>query len=339
MTYLDVSRLSKRFGQTPVFGDINFTIAEGELVTLLGPSGCGKSTLLRCIAGLETSDTGRIRVGGSDITTVAPQRRGIGMVFQSYALFPNLTVAGNIAFGLTMQRVPVLEKRRRVEEMIALVQLQGHEDKLMPQLSGGQRQRVALARALVVRPRILLLDEPLSALDARIRKTLQEEIRRVQSQLKLTTIFVTHDQEEALMLSDRIFVMDGGCIVQQGTAETIYTRPANGFVARFVGHCNLLDAAQARRLLGIDIKGTLAIRPEAIQVAEPGRDYPAHLGSPVPSIVCGHQLLGNVIRYHVDANACRLMVDTLNRGPASLLAAGAALALLFDRAEAHEVDG
>jgi putative spermidine/putrescine transport system ATP-binding protein len=338
MTYLDVSGLSKRFGQTPVFSDIDFAIAEGELVTLLGPSGCGKSTLLRCIAGLEASDAGRILVGGSDITTLAPQRRGIGMVFQSYALFPNLTVAGNIAFGLTMQRVPVPERRRRVEEMIALVQLQGHEDKLMPQLSGGQRQRVALARALVVRPRILLLDEPLSALDARIRKTLQEEIRRVQTQLKLTTIFVTHDQEEALMLSDRIFVMDGGRIVQQDTAETIYTRPASGFVARFIGHYNLLDGTQARRLLGIDTKAMLAIRPEAIHVAEPGRAYPPHLGPPVPSVVLGHQLLGNVIRYEVDAGACRLMVDMLNRGPASLLAAGTALPLLFDRAEAHEVD-
>ena len=338
MTYLDVSGLSKRYGQTPVFGDIDFGIAEGELVTLLGPSGCGKSTLLRCIAGLEPVDAGRIHVDGKDITTLAPQRRGIGMVFQSYALFPNLTVAGNIAFGPTMQRVAAAEKRRRVEEIIALVQLQGHENKPMPQLSGGQRQRVALARALVVRPRILLLDEPLSALDARIRKTLQEEIRRVQSQLKLTTIFVTHDQEEALMLSDRIFVMESGRIVQQGTAETIYTRPATGFVARFVGNYNLLDARQARRLLGLDIKGRLAIRPEAIHVAETGRDYPAHLGRPVAAVVRQHQLLGNVIRYRVEAEGCPLMVDVLNRGPASLLAEGMPLTLLFDRAELRDVD-
>ncbi|HAT30879.1 MAG TPA: ABC transporter ATP-binding protein, partial [Janthinobacterium sp.] len=161
---------------------------------------------------------------GDDISGVAPQKRGIGMVFQSYALFPNLTVAGNIAFGLKMQAVPNEEIARRVAEVIALVELGGHEHKFVHLLSGGQRQRVALARALVVRPRILLLDEPLSALDARIRRNLQEEIRRIQLQLKLTTIFVTHDQEEALTLSDRIFVMDGGRIVQQGSAETIYTR-------------------------------------------------------------------------------------------------------------------
>ena len=214
MNYLEVSKLSKSFGkstdQTRVFDDINFTIKEGELLTLLGPSGCGKSTLLRCIAGLTEVDGGQIHVAGNNITHVAAQKRGIGMVFQSYALFPNLTVTGNIAFGLKMQGVSVEEAAQRVAEVVRLIELQGHENKFVHQLSGGQRQRVALARALVVRPRILLLDEPLSALDARIRKHLQEEIRRIQSQLKLTTIFVTHDQEEALMLSDRIIVMDGG---------------------------------------------------------------------------------------------------------------------------------
>ena len=337
MTYLEVSNLSKRYGKTRVFDDINFNIKEGELVTLLGSSGCGKSTLLRSIAGLADVDSGSIRVKGDDIIHVVPQKRGIGMVFQSYALFPNLTVMDNIAFGLKMKAVPASEIEQRVAEVVSLVELQGHEYKYVHQLSGGQRQRVALARALVVRPRILLLDEPLSALDARIRKNLQEEIRRIQLQLKLTTIFVTHDQEEALMLSDRIFLMDGGRIVQEGSAETIYTRPANSFVARFMGSYNLLDANQAEKLLGVRIQGQLAIRPESIHVAEPGRSYGAHLGTPCQATVRHHHLLGNVIRYHVDAQGCNLMVDLLNRSSESLLPAGAQIDLLFNREELQEV--
>lgn len=337
MNYLEVSNLSKRFGNTRVFDDINFNIKEGELVTLLGPSGCGKSSLLRCIAGLTEVDSGQIHVAGNDITHVAPQKRGIGMVFQSYALFPNLTVMGNIAFGLKMQGVSVSETMQRVAEVVSLVELQGHENKLIHQLSGGQRQRVALARALVVRPRILLLDEPLSALDARIRKNLQEEIRRVQLQLKLTTIFVTHDQEEALTLSDRIFIMDGGRIVQEGSAETIYTRPVNGFVARFMGSYNLLDANQAEKLLGVQIKGQMAIRPESIHVAEAGRSYGAHLSAPCQATIRHHQLLGNIIRYHVDVQGCNLMVDLLNRSSESLLSAGTQIDLLFNREELQEV--
>jgi putative spermidine/putrescine transport system ATP-binding protein len=222
-----------------------------------------------------------------------------------------------------MQRLPADEIAQRVEAMIALVELGGHEHKLVHQLSGGQRQRVALARALVVRPRILLLDEPLSALDARIRKMLQEEIRRIQQQLKLTTVFVTHDQEEALILSDRIVVMESGRIVQQGAAETIYARPATAFVARFIGNVNLLDGAQAQALLGLQIDGHLAIRPESIVLEGAG-------SGGCPAIVRHHQLLGNVIRYHVTARGCALMVDALNRSPSHLLAVGSAVDLVFD---------
>lgn len=337
MSYLTVSKLSKFFGTTKVFEDINFQIEEGELVTLLGPSGCGKSTLLRCIAGLTAPDTGRIGVLGEDITGVAPQKRGIGMVFQSYALFPNLTVMGNIAFGLKMQGVQASEVEQRVSEVIALVELQGHEAKQVHQLSGGQRQRVALARALVVRPRILLLDEPLSALDARIRKNLRDEIRRIQTQLKLTTIFVTHDQEEAMILSDRIFVMNQGSIVQAGSAETIYTRPASEFVARFMGSFNLLSPAQAKELLGLEVKGQLAIRPESIQVAQIGNRYGSEWSAPCSATVRQHQLLGNVIRYHVQAQGHSLMVDTLNRSSDTLLAQGSQIELLFNRQELQDV--
>lgn len=337
MSFLKVAQLSKYFGKTKVFEDIGFDIAEGELVTLLGPSGCGKSTLLRCIAGLAAPDSGQIRVLDQDITHVVPQKRGIGMVFQSYALFPNLTVTGNIAFGLERQGVPATQIEQRVAEVIALVELQGHEAKWVHQLSGGQRQRVALARALVVRPRILLLDEPLSALDARIRKNLRDEIRRIQSQLKLTTIFVTHDQEEALILSDRIFVMNEGRIVQEGSSETIYTRPANAFVARFMGDFNLLTPHQAHQLLGLQVQGTLAIRPESIHVAQAGHHYASHWSAPCPATVRHHQLLGNVIRYHVEAHGCPLMVDTLNHSSDALWARGAQIHLLFNPAELQEV--
>ena len=337
MSFLTVSNLSKSFGKTKVFEHISFGIEEGELVTLLGPSGCGKSTLLRCIAGLTEPDEGQIDVLGEDMTQRAPQKRGIGMVFQSYALFPNLTVMGNIAFGLQMQGVQAHEIEQRVTEVIGLVELQGHEKKLVHQLSGGQRQRVALARALVVRPRILLLDEPLSALDARIRKNLREEIRRIQTQLKLTTVFVTHDQEEAMILSNRIFVMNQGCIVQTGSAETIYTRPTSEFVARFMGSFNLLNPAQAKSLLGLDIKGQLAIRPESIQVAHPGHAYAGDWSAPCRATVRHHQLLGNVIRYHVEAQGCHLMVDTLNRSADALLPQHAAIDLLFNRQELQDV--
>ena len=337
MSYLTVSNLSKYFGKTKVFEDINFEIEEGELVTLLGPSGCGKSTLLRCIAGLTEPDQGQIGVQGEDITHVVPQKRGIGMVFQSYALFPNLTVTGNIAFGLKMQGVQATEVEQRVTEVIGLVELQGHETKFVHQLSGGQRQRVALARALVVRPRILLLDEPLSALDARIRKNLREEIRRIQTQLKLTTIFVTHDQEEAMILSDRIFVMNQGRIVQAGSAEDIYTRPTSEFVARFMGSFNLLSPAQAKTLLGLEVKGQLAIRPESIQVAQADHTYSSEWSAPCSATVRHHQLLGNVIRYHVTAQGCTLMIDTLNRSSDALLAKGASIDLLFNRQELQDV--
>lgn len=205
MSYVTANNLTKCFGDNTVFEDIGFTIEQGEFVTLLGPSGCGKSTLLRSIAGLNSIDSGEIWVQGENITRHSPQKRGIGMVFQSYALFPNMTVEGNIAFGLKMKKLCGDEIKREVKRVIELVDSEGKEKHYPHQLSGGQRQRVALARALVVKPRILLLDEPLSALDAKIRKHLRQQIRDIQKEMNLTTIFVTHDQEEAMIMSDRIF--------------------------------------------------------------------------------------------------------------------------------------
>jgi putative spermidine/putrescine transport system ATP-binding protein len=337
MSYLEVSSLSKAFGQQPVFEDIHFSLQEGELVTLLGPSGCGKSTLLRCIAGLTNVDSGQVKVAGVDITGAPPQKRNIGMVFQSYALFPNLRVAENIAFGLRVKNMPADECAQRVADVVRLVELGGQEHKYVHQLSGGQRQRVALARALVVQPRILLLDEPLSALDARIRKSLQEEIRRIQQQIKLTTIFVTHDQEEAMILSDRIFLMNAGRIVQGGSAESVYTRPSSSFVAGFMGNYNLLDGASALRLLGLKVKGQLAIRPESIHVVLPGESPLLGQGRAYAAVVQHHQLLGNVIRYVVETEGCRLMVDLLNRSASSLLAHGTPVQLQFNAEELQDV--
>lgn len=337
MSDVSVQQLTKRFGNNTVFESIQFDIQQGEFITLLGPSGCGKSTLLRSLAGLNPVDSGSIFVGGEEITHAAPQKRGIGMVFQSYALFPNMTVAGNIGFGLKMQGCDKATMAREVAQVIELVALQGKEECYPHQLSGGQRQRVALARALVVKPRILLLDEPLSALDAKIRKHLRQQIRDIQKELNLTTIFVTHDQEEAMTMSDRIFLMHQGKIVQQGSPESIYTQPANEFVAGFMGHYNLVDAAQAKTLLNLDTPWKVAIRPESIYVAEQGRHYGAHISAPQRAVIKSHQLLGNVIRYQVAVDTCELTVDTLNRSSERLLPSGSALELRFNLNEIQPV--
>ncbi|HBO22341.1 ABC transporter ATP-binding protein [Providencia sp.] len=333
MSYVIAENLSKSFGQNQVFSDIQFTIEKGEFITLLGPSGCGKSTLLRCIAGLEQLNSGELYIGRENITHQAAQQRGVGMVFQSYALFPNMTVTENIAFGLKMRKVDSKEREKAVTDVIEMVELQGKEQQYPHQLSGGQRQRVALARALVMKPQILLLDEPLSALDARIRKHLRQQIRHIQRELKLTTIFVTHDQDEAMIMSDRIFLMNKGSIVQSDTAENIYTQPANEFVARFMGNYNLVTAEKANAMLGLNLQGTLAIRPESIYVKEAGRQYADHISHPVDAIIVDHQLLGNIIRYSVNTPAGNMTVDLLNRSSERLFEPGTRLELMFNKNE------
>lgn len=225
----------KDYGKTRVLHGIDLDIAPGEFVSLLGPSGCGKTTLLRVLAGLEAADGGAVLLGGRDVSGVPTNKRDIGMVFQSYSLFPHLRVVDNAAFGLRRRKVAAAEARTRALDALALVGLEEHADKFPHQLSGGQQQRVALARALVTEPRVLLLDEPLSALDAKVRVQLRDEIRRIQLRLGITTVFVTHDQEEALSVSDRIAVMNAGRIDQIGTPEELYLRPATAHVASFVG--------------------------------------------------------------------------------------------------------
>ena len=323
MSFLNVQQLHKRYAGQTVFEAIDCELAQGEFVTLLGPSGCGKSTLLRCIAGLTPVDGGRIVLDGQDIVPLSPQRRGIGMVFQSYALFPNMTVAQNVAFGLRMQKVAAGERQQRVSEALTLVELSAFADRYPHQLSGGQCQRVALARSLVTRPRLLLLDEPLSALDARIRKQLREQIREIQRELNLTTLFVTHDQEEALTLSDRIVLMNHGHIVQNGDAQTLYTQPVDSFAAGFIGHYNVLDADSASRLLQRPVTTRVAIRPETITLA--------HHGEPQAQ-VRNHSLLGNVIRYRVEAQGIPLVVDVLNSASHELLADGQWVGVTIDAA-------
>ncbi|MFJ4386849.1 ABC transporter ATP-binding protein [Pseudomonas sp. NPDC089408] len=328
MSFVSVQKLQKSYAGSPVFENIDCHIERGEFVTLLGPSGCGKSTLLRCIAGLTPVDSGQILLDGQDIVPLSPQKRGIGMVFQSYALFPNMTVEQNVAFGLRMQKVKADESQQRVREALELVELGTFAGRYPHQLSGGQCQRVALARSLVTRPRLLLLDEPLSALDARIRKHLREQIRAIQRELGLTTIFVTHDQEEALTLSDRIFLMNQGRIVQSGDAETLYTAPVDLFAAGFIGNYNLLDADSASRLLQRPVASRLAIRPESITLGVNGeRD----------AEVRSHSLLGNVIRYRVQVRDVELVVDVLNRSPADLHADGQRVSLSIDPTALREV--
>jgi iron(III) transport system ATP-binding protein len=275
--------ITKKFGQFVALRGITLSISPGEFVCFLGPSGCGKTTLLRIIAGLERQNTGSVTMGGRDVSTLPPSQRNYGIVFQSYALFPNLTVARNVAYGLETRRRARAEIERRVDELLALVGLSAHKHKYPAQLSGGEQQRIALARALAPAPALLLLDEPLSALDARVRQSLRHEIRALQRRLGVTTIMVTHDQEEALAMADRIVVMNHGVVEQVGAPIEVYTRPRSPFVARFVGQMNFLEATACERpgwarLGGVEMRHggaeptppgtrlTLAIRPEEILV-------------------------------------------------------------------------
>jgi spermidine/putrescine transport system ATP-binding protein len=296
---VELRQVTKRFNEFTAVREVSLRVDPGEFLTLLGPSGCGKTTLLRMISGFETPTEGAVLIDGSDVTRLPPYRRNVNQVFQSYALFPHLSVRENIAFGLRMQKTPRSERNRRVGEAIELVSLKSFESRRPNQLSGGQKQRVALARALVCRPRVLLLDEPLAALDAKLRRAMQIELKQLQARLGITFVFVTHDQEEALVMSDRIAVMNGGRIEQLGTAADVYHRPANSFVADFLGQANLMTAQVVSRIgadpailvggfrfnvpaaaipLGVSA-GSISIRPERIVISptpSPGENtFPA----------------------------------------------------------------
>ncbi|WPK12637.1 ABC transporter ATP-binding protein [Lysinibacillus louembei] len=293
MSYITIEGLHKKFGDTTVLTEIDMQINKGEFITLLGPSGCGKSTILRILAGLTESSAGVIQIDGKNMMGVQPKERQVGMVFQSYALFPNMTVYENVAFGLRMQKVAKAEIDKRVQEILTIVRLTEKAHFYPKELSGGQQQRVALARAIIVRPKVLLLDEPLSALDAQIRKKLQVDLRNIQQQLEMTMILVTHDQEEAMAISDRIFVMNNGMIAQSGTPTEIYTSPKSEFVANFIGHYNVFTRQMLEKMVGapLSIKGEkFAIRPEVIHLDQKQGDI-AIAG------IAQHSLMsGNVIR-------------------------------------------
>ncbi|WP_459616193.1 ABC transporter ATP-binding protein [Bordetella sp. 2513F-2] len=246
MAFLRLEHVSKYYGDLCVVADLNLSVEQGEFVSLLGPSGCGKTTTLQMIAGFADVTRGRIHLDGRDITHTRPNTRGLGIVFQSYALFPHLTVADNVAFGLVMRKVPQAERAERTREALAMVKLDAYADRYPRELSGGQRQRVALARALVIRPPVLLLDEPLSNLDAKLREDMQFELRNIQRRLGTTTIMVTHDQAEALSISDRVVVMEAGRATQIDEPYRMYEHPGSEFISRFVGKTNLLQARVER---------------------------------------------------------------------------------------------
>ncbi|NJS38190.1 MAG: ABC transporter ATP-binding protein [Rhodobacteraceae bacterium] len=324
MSFLKISHLEKTFGANRVVKDFDLEVAKGEFISLLGPSGCGKTTVLRMVAGFERPTAGSIMIDGSEVTGLKANARNIGMMFQAYALFPNLTVADNVAFGLKVKGVGKAERDARVAEMLALIGLAEKGGAFPFQLSGGQQQRVALARALAPSPRVLLLDEPLSALDAKVRVSLRNEIREIQQRLGITTIFVTHDQEEAMSISDRIVVMNAGIADQVGTPFEIYNRPTTRFVANFVGTLNTFavtveDAATGRvRLGGAALtlptglasgrEMHIALRPEALRLGrEPGYE------TVVPGTVEEVHFMGSIIRLRARVAGEAVVLDTFNR--------------------------
>jgi spermidine/putrescine transport system ATP-binding protein len=346
---ISLEGVCKGYAGVGAVDDVSLEIAEGEFFSLLGPSGCGKTTTLRMIAGFVTPDDGRILLNGSDVTRVPPNRRPVNMVFQQYALFPHMTVYDNVAFGLSVKRVPKSEHRDRVNELLRVVALEGLERRRPRQLSGGQQQRVALARALVNRPAALLLDEPLGALDVKLRRQMQHELKRIQNELGTTFVYVTHDQEEAMAMSDRIAVMNGGRVEQIGAPREIYERPASAFVADFIGSLNAIDitvdeivggyalarlgerervvvpVATAMRS-GADIR--IAVRPEWVRIGaagEAGTSGGSHLEGTLSEVV----YLGMYTQFHVETAVGRVVCHRVaESGPG--LTVGAPVSLEWD---------
>ena len=353
MSFVTINQLSKSFGNFDVVRGFDLAIARGEFISLLGPSGCGKTTVLRMIAGFENATAGTIRIDGEDVTALGPAQRKVGMVFQAYALFPNMSVAENVGFGLKIAGRPKAEIKARVGEMLDLIKLSHLGERYPFQLSGGQQQRVALARALAVKPRVLLLDEPLSALDAKIRVSLREEIRAVQRALGITTVFVTHDQEEALSISDRVVVMNEGRIEQLGTPYDIYNFPRTRFVASFIGTLTLLPARvadpaagtllldgqtiRAARGLAASQAGdsvTLALRPEAVALGE-GSNGANRLGA----VVEGVSFLGSIVRIRARTGEHVLSLDTFNQTSQKPPAIGEKVVVSFAPEDLVVLDG
>jgi iron(III) transport system ATP-binding protein len=331
--------VTKRYGPVMAVDSVSFTVAKGSLVTLLGPSGCGKTTTLRLVAGLESASDGTIRIGGRDVTHLSAADRDVSMVFQSYALFPHMSVLENVAYGLVVGGTRKTEAHRRAREKLALVGLTGVEQRSPSELSGGQQQRVAVARAIVLEPEVLLLDEPLSNLDAKLRRRVRDDLRRLQQSLGLTVVYVTHDQEEALAVSDRIIVMSNARIAQDGTPRDLYERPASRFVADFIGDANLVAGSLLRldeRRAEIAVAGVrlvlphhgladgpvdLAVRPDALVVE------PAGAADALPGTVAAAAYIGTHLEYTVTTSLGELFV--VAHDTREMLRVGAAVALRF----------
>jgi spermidine/putrescine transport system ATP-binding protein len=353
-TAIGLEGVSKRFGGVGAVDDVSLEIAEGEFFSLLGPSGCGKTTTLRMVAGFERPDEGRIVLQGNDVTTVPANKRPVNMVFQQYALFPHMSIYDNVAFGLKVKHVPRGEHRERVQEMLRVVSLEGFEKRRARQLSGGQQQRVALARALVNRPAALLLDEPLGALDVKLRKQMQLELKRIQNELGTTFVYVTHDQEEALAMSDRIAVMNGGRVEQTASPREIYDHPSTAFVADFIGSLNAFDlridelvGQNAVMRLGenerivVPVDGghgpgetlRVAVRPERVQIESAGGAI-LDGGSRVDGTVAEIVFLGMYTQFHVDTSAGRLVAHRLADESLTPLEPGSRVSLSWDPEQA-----
>ncbi|BAL81567.1 ABC transporter ATP-binding protein [Caldisericum exile] len=347
MGFVDLINVKKYYGREnpiPAVIDFNLSVEKGEFVTLLGPSGCGKTTTLRMIAGFETVTMGKILIDGVDVTYLPPNKRNVGMVFQSYALFPNMNVFENIAFGLRVKKKSETEIKKRVEEMLNLIHMQEFAMRYPHQLSGGQQQRVALARALAVYPEVLLLDEPLSALDAKIRVELRSEIRAIQQKLNITTIYVTHDQEEALTMSDRVVVMNKGMIEQVGTPQEIYNNPKTHFVASFVGTLNFINTKVVDKNKGIlEVAGqkfdigrplsefaheiiTVAIRPERFKII-PDENSTNSLEGTVSKVT----FMGAIVRIKVKLGDSVVSCDTFNNPSLELPEIGDKIKIYFSK--------
>jgi len=339
--YLEVESLEKRYGQfAPSVSNLSFSLGQGELLGLLGPSGCGKTTTLRMISGLVQATAGKIRVGGQDVTRLPTYRRNMGVMFQSYALFPHMTIAENIAFGLRMRKVPREDLARRVDTALAMVRLDGVANRKPRELSGGQQQRVALARALVVEPDILLLDEPLSNLDAKLRDNMRNEIREIQQRLRMTTVFVTHDQTEAMAICDRIIVMNRGKLEQIGTPHEIYEAPATPMVADFVGRINRLDGqwrsdgavAIGSSVIRAPSRGTgrvlVMIRPHRIALAAAGTAQAESAGDNVVSgTIRQVTYIGDMLQYAAETTGGIVHVEKSTNSAAEVFQPGDAVSL------------
>lgn len=341
--HLCLQGLTKRYGDALAVAALDLDVPKGELVALLGPSGCGKTTTLRMIAGLINPSDGRIVVGGNDITQMPVYKRDMGLVFQSYALFPHMSVAKNVAFGLEMRSVPKPEIERRVREALAMVRLEALAERRPRELSGGQQQRVALARALVIRPSILLLDEPLSNLDAKLRDEMRNEIRDIQQNLGITAVFVTHDQVEALSMCDKVVVMKGGRLEQVGTPVDVYEHPATPFVASFVGRTNRLDGT-GRGDGTVSVGGALLrvpgrpngpveimMRPHRVRLAEPGgaEGIAGEEGNRLDGRLTRVTFVGDLLQYHVDVNGAELIVEAASDRGRVFRATGAPVSLTW----------